>query len=332
MLQELALRYEALSLAVAQLSSSQQLLPAPSMQQRKMAFTPPAELGQLPIPQVPEQAPSLETIGEAAEALAGASETAHSAAETVLSSPDKVLKPSTSAGLYDSIGDAEEGEGAGAAAMHMQQEPPIPEHPPAQREPSGSVGPAEEAPHAVEEAGALHDDDRFLSLATGEAQADALDVGAPAQRPDQATGVLPAANGLPPQRTGAGAHVDIAAEPGHSAAAAEEVERGGAGTAEQEPRQGRMVALTEALQHRTSSTIATVGSSEEATIAGSDMSTVYEAAEGLAPENNSAHEGGGGKGAQHLPATSSDADPFHETDMGLKVVAAGQAQVRCPCT
>lgn len=270
-------------------------------------------------------------VGEAAEALAGASATAHSAAETVLmSSPDKVLKPSTSAGLYDGIGGAgDEGEdGGSSAAVHMPPEPAAsPELPPAaqqQDDPS-------EAPHAA--MGLLHDDDRFLSLATGEAQADALDVGAPAQRrPDQAPGAPPAPNGLPPQQPAAERmHADgDAAAPGHAGAAAAPGAESAAG---QEPRhEGRMVALTEALQHRASSTLATVGSSEEATVAGSDMSTtVHEAAEGAAaPENSSsAHEDGSGKDApRHLPATSSDADPFHETDVGLKVVPAGQAQVR----
>lgn len=60
MLQELALRYEALSLAVTQLSSGQQPLAAATMQQPHMALAPPAALAQLPL--VPEQAPSLETV------------------------------------------------------------------------------------------------------------------------------------------------------------------------------------------------------------------------------------------------------------------------------
>jgi hypothetical protein len=132
---------------------------------------------------------------------------------------------------------------------------------------------------------------------------------------------------LPAASTEAGRPVDEAGP--HAGGLHKEGSLPEGAVAEFPPGSGRYVQLTEALQHRTSSTIATAGSSEEATtVAGSDLGTVHEASP--APENGSSarQEEAGDRGAAHLPATSLDADPFQETDQGLKVVAAGQARVR----
>ena len=83
-----------------------------------------------------------------------ASDTAHEAAEAV-------LEPHTSAGFYDEESDAGAGDASAAAPLQTQ--------------PAGN-------------------DDRFLSLATGEAQADATDVGSA-----PATSIDPVIPSYPPQ-------------------------------------------------------------------------------------------------------------------------------------
>ena len=209
----------------------------------------------------------------------------------------------------------------------------------------------------------MHDEDRFLSLANGEAQADAQDMGTPpaaapapgAQRANGAPGEAQPradqaeqhleqdAGGSPISEAATTQHAEgrsgVAALPASSFA-------GKAGAAgEQRPARAEegtpAVALADALQHRTSSTLATAGSSE--TVGGGPGSEhtvnfTHGTSEGGASTEDvgGARKGGAERGAAAspdqepgppLPATSSDADPFRETDLGLKVVPAGQAQV-----
>lgn len=196
-LQELVLRYESLSLAVAAVASQSATMPVAmsthiGAEQPGTAgmLVPQTAFVQLPTglsddhPAAQMQAAAdahipggtaLETATTPATALAldEASVTAEDAAE-------KVLKPSTSDGLYD--------------GARLQLPDRIASNPPSAGPAStaGEASPSEAASANADEAGphaggntevdfvqamALQDDDRYLSLATGEAQADALNVG-----------------------------------------------------------------------------------------------------------------------------------------------------------
>ncbi len=187
--QELVLRYESLSLAVAAVAAGSVALPAATHPQigahqaglpvPQTAFAhllsgghPAAHSQQAAVVQLPVGRP-LETAPTPGTALAldEASVTAEDAAE-------KVLKPSTSAGLYDDPRlqlPEQAGPPSASAAGDLPASAAAPPH-------ANEAG-SERGGNAVEaefvQAMALQDDDRYLSLATGEAQADAEDVRTP---------------------------------------------------------------------------------------------------------------------------------------------------------
>ncbi|BDA40541.1 probable vacuolar protein sorting-associated protein 9A at N-terminal half [Coccomyxa sp. Obi] len=211
---ELALRYESLSRAVAQVASqstalaaaaqlpvgtehastSSMLVPQTAFAQPTTAFTEslPQHAAKVPLSSLP-----LESAATPATALAleEASETAEDAAE-------KVLKPTTSAGLYDDRLNLHDKAASGipaAPASAASGDALAPPAASAHSEEAGGVPEARSMEAEFVQAMALQDDDRFLSLATGEAQADALDVGTPEA-------------GAPP---GAFSPASVAAEPVH---------------------------------------------------------------------------------------------------------------------
>ncbi len=194
MLQELALRYESLSRAAAQVASQSAalataaqlpgrtenasrnsvLVPQTAFAQSNAALTESApqhaatvSLSSLPLESAATPATAL--------ALEEASETAEDAAE-------KVLKPTTSAGLYDDRLELLDKAASGlmaAPASSASGDAVAPPTASAQSEEAGGGPEARSTEADFVQAMALQDDDRFLSLATGEAQADALDVGTP---------------------------------------------------------------------------------------------------------------------------------------------------------
>ena len=197
-LQELALRYESLSRAAAQVASQSAALAAAAQLPvgaghastmnalvPQTAFAQPTIATTDPLPQhatkMPVSSLPLESAATPATALAleEASETAEDAAE-------KVLKPTTSAGLYDDRLDLHDEAASGLMAAPASASLGDALSLPAASVHSEETGGTPQA-HSTEadfvQAMALQDDDRFLSLATGEAQADALDVGTPEAGP-----------------------------------------------------------------------------------------------------------------------------------------------------
>jgi hypothetical protein len=174
-LQEVILRYEALSLAAAQLASQAAAISVVQAPPELVASDIPTRTSgsHLIATRYDPQPAALETAPTPCTALA-----LEEASLTAQDTAERVLKPTTSAGLYD---DSEQPD---------EDHPVSSPHPAASRSdpsitsvsglpaPASSAGGADEASATDDfaQAMSLQNDDRFLSLAKGEAQADAQDM------------------------------------------------------------------------------------------------------------------------------------------------------------
>lgn len=188
-LQELVLRYESLSLAVAHVASSS-AAPSAEGQMEQGSLLVPHTAFALPTRSSDNHLLAARAAGDAAALEAAPLETAATPATalaldeaslTAAGAAEKVLKPTTSAGLYDDRLPElpKQAETEASATPENAAEDSAPSMPASAQATGAEAEPAGGSDAEFAQAMALQDDDRFLSLATGEAQADALDVGTP---------------------------------------------------------------------------------------------------------------------------------------------------------